>query len=145
MKKYLLISLMFISLHTHSGMTNYKDCNTNSKPYHCHNKTVKNENYYNDIFCDSVQGKREVEYAYFYDNKKSYIKVDCETKNYVYEGGKDKRSSLDSIQQVLFFKSLTNKKPAIVIYNTDNQYGKYEHRIKTVAESLGIKFILKGK
>lgn len=33
----------------------------------------------------------------------------------VWEGGLDKRSSLDSIQQALFFSILTGKEPGVVI------------------------------
>lgn len=57
----------------------------------------KNEDYYNDLFCTSLGGQREVKHDYKYGAKKSYVKVDCETVDYVYEGGMDKRSSLDSI------------------------------------------------
>lgn len=102
----------------------------------------KNEHYYNDLFCDKVGGKREIRHYYNYHGKKSYVLVDCETEQYVYEGGRDKGSSLDSIQQVIFFSILTRKKPAIVIFNTDNKIGIYEYRIKKVADKLGIKFIL---
>jgi hypothetical protein len=105
-------------------------------------KNPTSEAYYNDLFCESVGGRREVRHNYYYGDKKSYIKVDCETDEYVFEGGKDKRSSLDSIQQVLFFESVSGKTPAIVIYDTDGKYGRFEHRIKTTAEALGVKFIL---
>jgi hypothetical protein len=109
------------------------------------NKSVKfksheNENYYNDAFCSSLGGKREVKYDYKYGTKQSFIKVDCETENYVFEGGLDKRSSLDSIQQAIFLSTLADKRPAIVIFDTDNTYGMYEHRLKTVADSVGVKF-----
>ncbi|MCK5888907.1 MAG: hypothetical protein KAG19_03085 [Methylococcales bacterium] len=100
----------------------------------------KNEDSYNDVFCASLGGKREVRHYYKYGSKRSFVKVDCETREYVYEGGLDKRSSLDSIQQAIFFAALTNKKPAIVIFDRDNLYGKYEHRIKTTATKLGIRF-----
>uniref|UniRef100_UPI0034DF080E hypothetical protein n=1 Tax=Candidatus Thiodubiliella endoseptemdiera TaxID=2738886 RepID=UPI0034DF080E len=102
----------------------------------------KNEHYYNNIFCDSLGGKIETKHYYKYNTKQSFVKIDCETENYVYEGGLDKRSSLDSVQQVKFFSILTGKKPAIVIYDTDGEFGKYEYRIKQVAKSLGVKFIL---
>ncbi len=101
----------------------------------------KNELYYNKLFCDSLGGDTEVKHTYKYGTKKSFIKVDCETKDYVYEGGIDKRSSLDSIQQAIFFSTLTNKKPAIVIFDTDDKYGKYENRIKAAADKMGIKYI----
>ena len=57
------------------------------------------------------------------------------------EGGKDKRSSLDSIQQVVFASILANKKPAVAIYDTDGMWGKYEHRVWAAAKDLGVKFI----
>ena len=38
--------------------------------------------------------------------------------------GLDRRSSLDSVQQALFYASLTGKMPAVVIYDTD---GKGRH------------------
>jgi hypothetical protein len=44
------------------------------------------------------------------------------------------------VQQAIFFSILTHKKPAIVIFDRDNIDGKYEHRIKTSADKLGIKF-----
>ena len=43
------------------------------------------------------------------------MEVDCETGTMVYEGGLDKRSSLDSVQQALFFSHVTGKRPAVVI------------------------------
>ena len=53
------------------------------------------------------------------------MKVDCETSTTVYEGGLDKRSSLDSLQQALFFSVLTGKRPAVVIYDTDGKEGQF--------------------
>lgn len=97
--------------------------------------------YYNRLFCDAIGANTEVKHPYKYGSKKSYIKVDCETKDYVYESGTDKKSSLDSIQQATFFSTLTKKKPAVVIFDTDGIYGKYETRIKASSEKVGIKFI----
>ena len=80
---------------------------------------------------------------YSYDNKKSYIIVDCETDTEVWEGGLDKQSSLDSIQQAIFFSILTGKRPAVIIYNTDKKLGTYEYRIGQVAKQLNIKFTIR--
>ena len=88
-------------------------------------------------FCASIGGVEEVRHNY----PGGYVKVDCETSKYVIEAGLDKRSSLDSIQQAVFFSILTGKKPVIVIYDTDKKDGKYEYRIKSVADKLGIIFI----
>ncbi len=117
----LIISLLFFG------------CTTSNK------KISKHENHYNNIFCSNIGGDREVRHYY---NNHNYILVDCETSDYVYEGGKDKESSLDSIQQAVFFSILTKKKPAVVIFNTDRKLGKYEYRIREVAKKLNIKFIL---
>jgi hypothetical protein len=71
----------------------------------------------------------------------SYVLVDCETESTVYEGGKgNTRSSLDSIQQALFFAHLTGKEPAVVIYDTDGKMGRFKHRIRVVCEMAGVTF-----
>ena len=101
----------------------------------------KNENYYNKFFCHKLKGKTESKHYYNYANHRSYILIDCETKTRVYEGGLDKRSSLDSVQQAIFAAFLTNKEAVVVIYDTDGKLGKYEHRIQTVAQNLGIRFL----
>ena len=101
---------------------------------------AQNEDAYNDTFCASVGGQREVRHTYTFPTGESYVLVDCETEDTVYEGGLDKRSSLDSIQQVLFFAFLTGKEPAVVIYDTDGKMGRFEHRIKTACEQAGVGF-----
>lgn len=88
-----------------------------------------------------LEGETEVRHTYTYPTGQSYVRVDCETEDTVYEGGLDKRSSLDSVQQALFAASLTGKKPAVVIYNTDRKIGRYEHRIKVACERAGETFL----
>lgn len=89
------------------------------------------------ILCLILNGETETRHNY----KLGYIKVDCETSTHVIEAGLDKRSSLDSIQQAVFAATLTNKQPMIVIYDTDGKEGKYEYRIKTACNRLGIAYI----
>lgn len=48
----------------------------------------------------------------------------------------DRRSSLDSIQQALFFSYLTGKKPAVVIYDTDSKLGRFEYQIIKACEKM---------
>lgn len=96
------------------------------------------EDAYSAAFCSSMGGEAEVRHEYTYPAGQSYIRVDCETADTVYEGGLDKRSSLDSVQQALFAAHLTGKKPAVVIYNTDGKIGRYEHRIKVACERAGV-------
>ena len=96
-----------------------------------------NEDYYNDAFCEFVGGDRETRHNYTL----GYIRIDCETDTRVYEGGLDKRSSLDSIQQALFASFITGKEPWVVIYDTDALEGKWELRIREAARIAGVKFI----
>ena len=58
----------------------------------------------------------------------------------VYEGGLDKRSSLDSLQQALFFGYLTGKTPAVVIYDTVGREGRFEYRIRTACQQVGVHY-----
>lgn len=100
------------------------------------------ETAHNTAFCASVGGQTEVRHAYTYPTGQSYILVDCETPNAVYEGGlDDRRSSLDSVQQALFAASLTGKEPVVVIYDTDGRIGRFEHRIRVACELAGVEFI----
>ena len=103
---------------------------------------AEDEDTFNESLCRSLGGKREVRHSYNYgDGQESYVVVDCETDSFVIEGGLDKRSSLDSLQQALFFSSLTGKKPAVVIHDTDGKIGKYEHRIRESCEKAGVLFL----
>ena len=102
---------------------------------------AQDEDTFNESLCHSLGGTTEVRHSYPYgDGQESFVVVDCETDGFVIEGGLDKRSSLDSLQQALFFSSLTGKKPAVVIYDTDGKIGKYEHRIRVSCEKAGVLF-----
>ena len=94
----------------------------------------------NRQFCRSVNGQTETRHYYTYRGGRSYIKVDCETPNMVYEGGLDKRSSLDSVQQALFASHVTGKRPGVVIYDTDGKEGRFEYRIKTACQQIGVRY-----
>jgi len=94
----------------------------------------------NRQFCDSIGGKTETRHHYTYAGGRSYIQMDCETPNMVYEGGLDKRSSLDSVQQALFASYVTGKRPAVVIYDTDRKEGWFEYRIRTVCQKAGVQY-----
>ena len=95
---------------------------------------------YNRLFCQSVSGQTETRHYYTYAGGRSYIQVDCETVTMVYEGGLDKRSSLDSVQQALFASHVTGKRPSVVIYNTDGKEGQFEFRIKTACQQVGVRY-----
>lgn len=102
-----------------------------------------NEKGANDAFWAQVGGQREVRHVYDYPTGSAYVVVDCETEERVYEGGLDKRSSLDSVQQALFFAHVTGKEPAVVIYDTDGQIGPYEYRIRVACELAEVEYLTK--
>ena len=77
-----------------------------------------------------VNGETDTRHGYTSAGGRGYVEVDCETGTMVYEGGLDKRSSLDSVQQALFFSHVTGKRPAVVIYDTDGREGRFEYRIR---------------
>ena len=100
------------------------------------------EDYYNELLAKRLGGRLEVVYHFNYTaTESSRIRINIETDEYVIEGGKDKRSSLDSIQQAVFASILSGKKSAVAIYDTDGKWGKYEHRIWIAAKELGIRYI----
>ena len=162
MKKVFLI-LLVLSIpfkgHSHGGGLNKSGChnNTSKNDYHCHrvdkNKTSKfnttsiklNEDYFNKWLANKLNGQTEVSFKYNYKTKDTSplvasVRVDIVTDEYVIEGGLDKRSSLDSIQQAVFASTIAGKKPAVAIYDTNGMWGKYEHRIWAAANKLNVRF-----
>lgn len=145
----------------HGGGLNGMGCHQNSKTgdYHCHRGSVpsansqalkkpafKNEASFNKALALLLDGQTEVSLSYKYGRlgntpQIASVRIDILTDEYVIEGGLDKRSSLDSIQQAVFASTLSGKKPAVAVYDTDGLWGKYEQRIWVVASELGIKFI----
>ena len=134
----------------HPGRTDAEGCHAGKLPRHCHDNQAgretgrsaktASEDAYNRRFCAAMGGMTETRHTYTYDGGSSYVKVDCETDTTVYEGGLDKRSSLDSLQQALFFSALTGKAPAVVIFDTDGREGRFEYRIRTACEKAGVRY-----
>lgn len=105
--------------------------------------TPETEADYNALFCADIGGEQETRHEYTYGaGKTGYVLVDCETPTMVWEGGLDKRSSLDSVQQAIFASHLTGKVPGIVIYDTDDEEGQYEFRIRIAAELADVEFVI---
>lgn len=107
---------------------------------------MTSEHQFNKALASLLNGKTEISFGYNFSDEamnivSGYIRIDIENDDYVIEGGLDKRSSLDSIQQAAFASVLTGKKAAVAVYDTDGKWGKIEHRIWVVSEMLGIKFI----
>ena len=162
MRAILIALLMTLAAQAsaHSGGLNKQGCHNNRSAgdYHCHKGSnsqskssksagipVGNEASFNLRLANHLGGKTEVTYNYDYNINGSSpriasIRIDIVTDEYVIEGGLDKRSSLDSVQQAVFASTLTGKKPAVAIYDTNSSWGKYEHRIYSSAKKLGIKF-----
>ena len=108
----------------------------------CAEPLAQSESDLNDLLCHTIGGARETTHHFTYgDGQQGRVSVGCETEFFVIEGGLDKRSSLDSLQQALFFSVLTSKSPAVVIYDTDERIGKYEHRIQAASEAAGVLFL----
>ena len=108
----------------------------------CAQSTAHSEDEFNDSLCRTIGGTRETRHSFTYgDGQQGYVSADCETEFFVIEGGLDKRSSLDSLQQALFLSVLTRKSPAVVIYDTDERIGRYEHRIQVASERAGVLFL----
>ena len=68
------------------------------------------------------------------------IRVDIVTEDKVVEGGLDKRRSQTTCSR-LFPPTLTNKHPAVAIYDTDGAWGNIECRVLTAPKHLGVAFV----
>ena len=137
--------LAALSAQGHPGGTDAEGCHAGTQPRHCHGRNSLNvlrrrtqgapardtgrqfpakrprRRSTTSGFARRSTGRRETRHGYTSAGGRSFVKVDCETSTTVYEGGLDKRSSLDSLQQALFFSVLTGKRPAVVIYDTDGK------------------------
>lgn len=94
------------------------------------------------IICAMLGGESETRHYYDTGTIQSYVRVDCETDRYVIEMGLDKRSSLDSLQQVIFASELSGKESMIVLIDTDNEKGRYEYRIGIAAKESGVPLLV---
>ena len=120
----------------HGGGLNKEGCHNNTKTgqYHCHRggsspkKITPNlvpdielsEDFFNLKLSNHLNGKTEVRLDYYTaSGTKGYVQIDIVTDEFVIEGGLDKRSSLDSLQQAVFASTLIDRKPAVALYDTD--------------------------
>jgi ABC-type molybdate transport system substrate-binding protein len=163
MRIFVILALLTMSPNfvlAYAGSPNIMGCKMNCEEgdYNCHrvnnsfnksqmpNKSkLTKETAFNQALALLLSGRTEVLLSYNYGNSvntslTASVRIDIVTDEYVIEGGLDKRSSLDSIQQAVFASVLSGKAPAVAVYDTDGLWGKYEHRIWTVANELGIKF-----
>ena len=101
----------------------------------------KDEASYNKYYSKAIKGVLESPRTYEINGGKRKVIIDIETATEVIECGLDKRSSLDSVQQALFFHIITGKRPVVVIYDTDGKEGPIEYRIKKVCQLVGVSHI----
>lgn len=92
------------------------------------------------IICAVLGGETETRHSYTIDEGTHYIRVDCETDTHVIEVGLDKRSSLDSVQQVSFASWLSGKRDKVILVNTDAQQGPTEYRVEMAARRLEVEY-----
>ena len=159
-----MLSLITLPIQGHPGRTDTEGCHAGKLPRHCHEgtrsgqpaqgnhlapvketdrpvpRTSASEDDYNRWFCTRVNGETATRHGYTSAGVHGYVEVDCETGTMVYEGGLDKRSSLDSVQQALFFSHVTGKRPAVVIYDTDGREGRFEYRIRVACRKAGVRY-----
>jgi len=88
------------------------------------------------LFLGEPEKRQEFEHL----GRERHVRVDCETSSEVIEFGFDKRSSFDSVHQVLFAAQLTGKSPTIVLIDSDGIDDVAEFQIKRVADQLGIEY-----
>lgn len=138
----------------HSGELDGFSCHNKSSDgtYHCHqglplpfDKKAFGEGFFNPS-AGKLGGQAEMKFDYEdakFGNTKlvGSIRADVVKDNYVIEGGLDKRSSLDSIQQAVFASNIADRKLAVAVYYKDGVWEKYEHRIWVAAKELGLQFI----
>ena len=160
----IIVSVIFLASYSsisfaHGGRLNSEGCHNNRSTgqYHCHrgnssgssssasSSSSLGEDYYNAQLAAHFGGQTEVIIDFNYGLKgnttgQASVRIDIVTDQFAIEGGLDKRSSLDSIQQAVFAASQLGLKPAVAIYDTDGTWGKYEHRVWTVAKELGVKY-----
>jgi len=93
------------------------------------------------LLCALFGGEPEKRHNYETELGQQFIRVDCESEEYVMEFGLDKRSSFDSIHQAIFASIITGKKPKIIIIDTDLQESKEEFQIRIGAGILKIDYM----
>ncbi len=89
----------------------------------------------------SFLGNSDTETRQYFDNQgdRRYVRVDCETENFVVEVGLDNTdSNRDSIHQAVFASIQTGKIPYVVLIDTDGEEGRFEQEMRRVTERLGI-------
>lgn len=144
MKKIILVLLAFCYL---IFLSSQRCADVRKKTYNgnkgkCIEKKTGEENY-SSIYARKIKNARgikaetEVPVPFTSEaGESTYVCIDLVIGDYVIEAGLDKRSSLDSVQQAIFFSIVTKKKPAVVIYDTDKKEGIYEYRIRKAIEKI---------
>ena len=88
-----------------------------------------------------VGGEAELRLPYSLNNSAQYVRVDCVRDIHAIEIGLDDcRSSLDSLQQALFYGALLDRAPMVILVDTDGREDPTEFQVETAARATGVAY-----
>ena len=86
-------------------------------------------------------GETELRLPYRLNDSAHYVRVDCVTDTHAIEIGLDnRRSSLDSLQQALFYGALLDRAPMVILIDTDGREDPTEFQVETAARATGVSY-----
>lgn len=94
------------------------------------------------IICAVVLGgAAEIPLHYELDDGRHSVRADCITQDHAVEIGLDgRRSAYDSLHQALFYASLTDRAPMVVMVDTDGVEDNAQFQVETTARAMGVEF-----
>ena len=88
-----------------------------------------------------VGGEAKLRLPYSLNNSAHYVRVDCVRDIHAIEIGLDDcRSSLDSLQQALFYGALLDRAPMVILVDTDGREDPTEFQVETAARATGVAY-----
>ena len=86
-------------------------------------------------------GEAELRLPYSLNDSAHYVRVDCVTDTHAIEIGlDDRRSSLDSLHQALFYGALLDRAPMVILIDTDGREDPTEFQVETAARATGVAY-----
>ncbi|MCV2876570.1 hypothetical protein OE810_09925 [Rhodobacteraceae bacterium XHP0102] len=94
------------------------------------------------IICTMLLGGTpELRVPYALADSAHHVFVDCVTDTHAIEIGlDDRRSSLDSLQQALFYAALLERQPMVILVDTDGREDATEYQVETAARTTGVEY-----
>ncbi|MEM1388764.1 MAG: hypothetical protein AAF748_11215 [Pseudomonadota bacterium] len=93
------------------------------------------------LFCMLLNGAPEAQHDYGNLGGLNTISVDCETPTHVIEIGLDNTDGLrDSLHQAAFAAALTDKRPMVLVIDTDGVEDRYQYELRVVARKFDVAF-----